>query len=445
MHILQDKLKVESIFSLLIFNFSGEALGDQIIPDTKCRKEKSRYDEIIQNHISGLTTHGLSRIYGGHNRVEKLFWFFAVVITAAFTLLVLHLSIQEYLRYESILDNREVSVSELEFPTLTLCSVNVFRAKMRCYKGEYNISMNNSTDAGFCPNSTHPAKWKILKCRHYMGHPYYCSKNMISREDGMCIVLNAEGGLMQRTKGRRGRLHYRLKQPHLDFRNRRNEMSLKLHRSDQSAPLDMFGVVEGLFPGKAYQIQISKSEIKRLPSPYQSNCKHEEPNYLARSDSQVSCTDQCAMQNMRDNCSATNDMWARLSSTTNQIHTANKSDNDIRLCLANFYKYNYYEAPKNCSYCSQTLCNETSFKVEKMNWIELSNENASETNIELYYDEIKLKTEIEKEVSSIISAVGKFGGWMGLLTGTSFLSILEIAVLVGLLLSRCAFERKNKQ
>ena len=77
----------------------------------------------IVNLMESLTIHGLPKIIRSKFKILKLWWLTLTLISISLAILFIRQTLIEYFRYNVITEVCIVDVSEIEFPTITICKV----------------------------------------------------------------------------------------------------------------------------------------------------------------------------------------------------------------------------------------------------------------------------------------------------------------------------------
>ena len=88
--------------------------------------EKIEISKIIHNFLLSSSAHGLPRLLRSKNCVIKILWSIALVTsTICGSYFVIKNSL-DYLKYETVTTISLIEENEVEFPTLSFCSLNNF-------------------------------------------------------------------------------------------------------------------------------------------------------------------------------------------------------------------------------------------------------------------------------------------------------------------------------
>ena len=179
-----------------------------------------------------------------------------------------------------------------------------------------------------------------------------------------------------------------------------------------------------------------KQEISRLPPPYPSACSSEEEgdNLLPGQYTQSKCRYTCKFRHMIDECGAVLDDLLEYAPSLKELlpKTNNRTIDEVRQCLVKVILDKSYTC--NC----KMSCHETNIK----------HRHITKPTTRLFsYLHFKYDSNTYMEIKEIpaypaTKFITDIGGWMGLFSGMSFLSVVE--VLLFIILSVIAMMRKIK-
>lgn len=85
-----------------------------------------KFKSQFYNWVDSTTIHDLHKVFGDNNNWQKIFWSLSLLISVSVCSYLISKSITEYLGFEVNSKIRIYSVSNLEFPSVTICNKNSF-------------------------------------------------------------------------------------------------------------------------------------------------------------------------------------------------------------------------------------------------------------------------------------------------------------------------------
>ncbi|XP_072173183.1 uncharacterized protein [Diadema setosum] len=98
--------------------------------DQETTDDDTVLNRLIENFVNTTTAHGIPNIYRSKSTVQRAFWTLAVLICLSAFILEGTRLIRTFLSYPYSTRNDIVSMSELEFPAVSICNVNMMRRSM---------------------------------------------------------------------------------------------------------------------------------------------------------------------------------------------------------------------------------------------------------------------------------------------------------------------------
>ena len=83
----------------------------------------------LLNCLQRTTSHGLPNISRTHNLAIRLLWITCTLISAGLCAFMIISSVNEYFEYDVVTKIRVIDQVPLEFPTITICSLNPFESE----------------------------------------------------------------------------------------------------------------------------------------------------------------------------------------------------------------------------------------------------------------------------------------------------------------------------
>ena len=374
----------------------------------------------IKSYKENFSIHGLAKIFEGAF-FERIFWFIILASSLGFVAYKSNEFYTEYTKYDVRTEVRIKSDDNITLPALTICKsyrlfgkdVKGFVNDVECYK---NKVLNDYTENEYknCTNPARDAKVTPLKMvttlrfPHFQYHPHFPS----------CSTINPNGTITSQSNMSKN--HFLIRWP----KKENQIMVLYLYLHDQNdlpfSTGDLYGEELIIIEPGYYQISITdKRVIRRMPHPFPSNCTdgRNGESIFPGPYTFKKCQDTCLFRKMLRNCGTVLDHWQKYAG---EKSPTNQTSRDTRICLKS-----ELESLKRDCHC-RFSCNETAFDVG----FRMSNQD-----ILLYYADIQMV--YHKNTFTMIQEYEAYpkdkfltdiGGWCGLFSGMSILSIVEILV-----------------
>ena len=308
------------------------------VTDENESERQSRLITDLREFLSTSTVHGLSRITESQNwyaRTISIIVFFSFFGAGVYTCYNI---IREYFRYEAYLVYKKHNVESLKFPSITLCNANNFKLS------EINTHFNNAKfverllNASFkenkiLPGALYAAAWSfssdnitLTKERRSGSEALFptslegwCAFRSVincNREDfiqslhhsfvGLCKTFNSNGKYAQINTGPLSGLLLKL------FINQAEYASMIpfdigagvnviVHPQDVLPDTTKDGIL--IQPGTLTRIVINRRVLRRLPSPYPSDCENRKgTDFLPGRYTVINCHQSCLHAYMYKKC-----------------------------------------------------------------------------------------------------------------------------------------------
>ena len=297
---------------------------------------------------------------------------------------------------------------------------------LHCYK-------NESIDEDPCtPLVDSPL---IVNCTHYKET---CN---ITRLHNGCVVFNSDGSLKQKGDGESAHLSLRVSDDYGTLKEDDNLWLLLFinHFDELNTRINELGQYYHN-PG-SYTVYLEKEVYNRLPDPYPSNCSvdgADSDNILNIRYSRRGCYESCGIKRMLNKCEAVLDGFLHYFDKGAPRTVGNASRDNTRQCLSETLTNARFEPPMGCKCpypCSDVIYKHTTQKFES--------HEANEWDFYLQYKQRRVTHITETPLMNIAQALANLGGIKGLLIGTSVLSIVEVIVFVGIMISSSIRQFKN--
>ena len=373
--------------------------------------------------------HGLSKLLTGH-MWERFLWFSVLFASLSIVFFFTYGFYFEYRNYDIRTEFRTKTSQHITLPTITICdapsALSVFddpdttlSMHNMCYK---NLTISGKREC--------PTRQKLYDAMSQNSYDYITPHKAFPQ----CVIFNHFGNITSKVGT-----------TELIFGwNFEKKLNLWIHDE-----MDLAGDETNLVIVKPHlTIDFSSSQehritfsdkqvIFRLPEPYPSNCSsgQYDDNLLSGNYTLQKCKYTCLLRAMISKCKAVPDEFLNYLPHLQALLPKydNRTTFDVRHCLN--------EAVRNST---QMHC-DCRFACREMN---IRHKNTSNSNgfgayLFLTYDSNRFMEITEIPVYPATKFVTDIGGWMGLFSGTSFLSILE--VLLFTILSMLGVYRKLKR
>ena len=392
--------------------------------DTKTRK--THIKELVVSYKNNFTVHGMTKIFTGHP-IERVIWFGLLLSCLFFVGRESRNFIKEYMAYDIRTEVRMTAVENITLPTMTLCSMG---PQEMIAKGLYWKNISLAPNIPQKTNTTSSNQTKALI--HFVRGP--AAMHVLPHSNfPTCIIINSRLNMTSSTPFSESFIYFgpQIEMLYLYVHNR-NDISFSLRNMNPTAIIEV-GMNEILFKNKRI--------FYRLKHPYPSDCKDasDKWNEVGENYSVNKCKDKCAIEQQMKECNTTLDIWQHyIQNLTKSIKSPNQCtkglcDLKIRKCLRDSLL-----SPNHCT-CRPSCYEEI---VDTVMNKAISNDGTNR-NIKLKFVADNILTTIT-EVPAYPSNkfITDIGGWLGLFSGMSILSVAEIIIF--LMLSIMALmERKR--
>ena len=405
----------------LLFQFSDISSGDGRIKSKSVKQQK--ICELKDSYSRNFTIHGVSRIIHG-KPVECIFWFILVAGIISVVLYSCNTYYSKYTNNEFRIENRAKTLNEITLPAIIICQ-NI-RDSLKCFNEKPLLETNK----GFsCSKSS--KTYSILfdkscqECSDHIRSDINSSKNVTFPG---CTRVNMKGLISQRVKS-----EYPI------------EFSVKLINQEECTPLSLFIEDQTFIKGSSDVIYYSqlpsnvklckynnplvigfkqKTYVKRLPTPYSSDCTFGEgiENFFSTYYSQSSCIQSCFLREMFNNCGTVIDRWKPFLTKDMRLKL-NEGVNSTD-CLSHYIGLFFkYDIPKTC-FCP-SACVETEFKTQVYKG---TGYLVPGLQFRIRYTSKKVMYIEEIPSYTFFDFLAEMGGVVGVSVGMSVVSVLEIVI-----------------
>jgi len=254
----------------------------------------------IDEYVNTFTVHGLTRVFVG-KRIESAFWLVILFCGLVFSVVVVYGLVAKYLNFGIYTEIRSQVTDENFFPSITFCEKSMYLRHHTSYCGipfDYSLSLTGdggnrdvtcnykakrleTTVASSFNSSTSLSYWtngffNITNCK--TNKHTQCANNAYFKSlesfNHSCIRWNYAGNL----SGINNHVDIEFEFNRPEWFNNRPEIITATPHDSKVHELDRTQRVE-IEPHKIYAINLDKTEIRRLPSPFPSNCSNDKKKF----------------------------------------------------------------------------------------------------------------------------------------------------------------------
>ena len=402
--------------------------------------QKELLEKIKEKFSSSFTVHGLSRILKGSSRPETIFWLVVELVGIAISSYVIYGLIHKYYRYEIYTDVSAKVTNAKVFPSITFCDKHLMITNYFAYCGiphgrQKDFPEYCDKKLGYPPPITNILKnpqegWSnglfhVTKCYTWGGKLCANDKYLKSlrKHNHSCFVWNYGGNL-----------HDTYSHTHIQFKVNKtsarkfSHMVLIFH-DPEVTELELTNQVL-LEPHKTYLLQIKETIIKRLPNPFPSNCAYSVPGVIFDGKyTRRKCIESFNHIKMLKMCGDALDYPKRfMSEDLIRKYWRNETTMNKWFCMMTFSKAEVAgvdDCPVPCEELELSV-------VSSFHGVENDKSKCEEEetyDVHIQYANIDANRIVEeKQLYSWDQIAGEVGGFLGLVIGASFISIVEIVL-----------------
>ena len=395
-----------------------------------CRNQtwKDIIKEKQLSYLENFSMHGLSKACKG-NTYERVLWTIVVLLATFGICFMSYRFLVDYTKMEVRTEVRYKPVDALPLPSITVCLYDLTRyGYMICHNNETLVptpkALSNYT---LCPLSTNESLFDI-------NFTYYNEKAYSRETTKTCRTFNANGTLNQTGIGISLILDiksYRREQDKFQF-----FFADKVHNHTGMASPELRN--GQLYRPGEYKIHLERREVNRLQHPFPSNCTNgENEDYQFSTEyTRMSCYEACLVKEMYERCGDVVDWWKPYLKPEWVPDKLTTNTSDQKQCLIHYQKQLYSSTPLKCGCplaCKEVAYRATFFRSYHAEPFDVLGYHS--WKFEMSYTLLHNITITEEELYSLKNLAADIGAVLGLLSGTSILSILEIIVCLGFTLS----------
>ena len=385
-----------------------------------------------EQYIQTSTIHGVSKIFTEY-RLESCFWLWVVLIGVSLSVFGTSTLISKYYRYEIYTSVSSRITNNNFFPSVTFCDYDLMLNDYYAYCGVgkdesivhpdipcASIVMkspevkNNLNSTSEWSNGIFHVKscttWGNKNCEM---DAYFKS---LSKHNNTCFTWNYNGDLYDAYG--HAEIIFQL---NLTSGKKFSKMIAVVHDPEITELQMMFPTF--LEPSKTYQLKVRKTEINRLKYPFPSNCTDGKPHDIFPGKyTRVSCMDSINYINMLKHCGDTLDYVKRyLPENLFRMYRRNVTSSDAWDCMSNF-SHRTISSTDDCP----VPCKEIELYTLST-FHNIQKENNSLYTVEIQHHRFdSYKVIQEKQLYTWDQIAGEVGGFLGLIIGVSFVSVVEL-------------------
>ena len=435
--------------------------------------EQKDFEEEVEN----LTIHGLPKLLNATSWRRRLLW---SILFAGTVSLYCYFSIDVIKQFRSntiYVTTTKTTAQKMSLPAMTICDTNLMTPFMDSsqsvaqQKLPENCSQTNRSYFDTGKNK----EYFMHGCKMFLasyGHEAAASghSSIIFPKDYElvpfampCFRLNTNLSVIQYAESQREGVRMYL------FFNASEKSGLEINEPllderkgiyiDVHDPKEKIRHFQGIdLPTGFYtHIAVRKTEIKRLPSPFPSNCTLANSEIYDGHYSRATCFYACMARQCSEKCGDVPSVFKNLFPSQIYPTVRNKGENETLGCFLNC------TTGRNVKGCDCPLpCHEIKYetKVNREPWPQpwqvdflkpmlakvagISVNDVTEELVKqhllmmgVYYDELSTTLVEEKELYTFSKILSDIGGQMGMFLGASFISLIEIICLVFSMIVQC--------
>ena len=266
------------------------------------KKEFNDLKEWEKEYSSQFTIHGLSRLWTGRTKAEKLFWTVILIVLIGYLAFIMSAEIKDYLQYNVWVAKKKRQVNALPYPAVTLCFSSIVKKAMNCFDCECDV-----IDHGNCHNTT--------RNQTETNAPFFNKGNIrakgrkavtILRENltihastsGRCVTFNQDGAFKQVSPHKQGRVWMEFEDKVPDRKNK--WLRIFVHNSSTDSSANDVHYFYAMI-GESVFIELQRIDLVRMAPPYQSMCGVGD-TFFPGTYTAEGCMATCEIKTMLDKC-----------------------------------------------------------------------------------------------------------------------------------------------
>ncbi|XP_065645107.1 uncharacterized protein LOC105844209 [Hydra vulgaris] len=385
----------------------------------------------IEQYMKSFSLHGLTKIFVARTRLESLFWLIALLGGISLSMYVSVNLVTKYLNYEVYTDAKLEITDKNFFPAVTMCERDLLQSFYFSYCG---LTSDNQSSFIPCQNqrkiyiTTDNKTWwsnglfNVTLCTTWGAKQ--CVKNdfflSLSQYNHACIRWNYDGNLYDMYS------HVDIEFTFISDVDQPSPNIILISHDPLVSEIDFTNAIS--LEAKQYSINMEKTIIELLPSPFPSKCKDDKDNDMFPGKyTRRSCLETQNYIGMFKECGDIFDyMKQYIPKDILQKYKKNDTKSNFFNCM---YSYSMREA-KSSSVLCPFPCSETqiSMVVSSRNYFK----NDQRRDLKIYSIGIQYtlvdsyRIVKEKQLYYIHQLACEIGGLIGLMVGFSLISAIEI-------------------
>ncbi|XP_065070721.1 amiloride-sensitive sodium channel subunit beta-like [Rhopilema esculentum] len=414
----------------------------------------------LKESAASLTMHGFGRLLSTKSKAMRCIWLLLMLFFVSLVILTVMPTVRRYFKSPSLTKVETVRVSEMKMPAITVCGPTLSKYRVKQFAEKSNITLEKdkhgqiSNLEEILSKYDSPAKL-AYDTRTFIINPKSGLERLGIEYRGYCYKINSNGTFIQRTAGPDRSLEIVL------FLNVSDGMSISSRQPGDSVEViiqdhKQFPSVDSgtvLAPvGHLTQIEVKKTEIRRLKSPYPSKCTNgENMKLLFKGEYTINnCRLSCFLSKVVHKCKTIYHFYNLL--LPKKMRKPPSSREDDFLCQNNIEKTLRSEEYASCG--CRLPCNEIRFRksasfskwpsTQDIAWervslgfeIGLNKSNLTEKfvrdnfiAINVFFGDMEYQKITEIPMYTLDKLIGEIGGQMGIWVGASIFSLLELIYL----------------
>lgn len=401
-------------------------------------ERKEYVTQKINEYIATFTVHGLTKMFTG-SKIEKVFWCIMLSFGIGASAYIIYGLIVKFLKHDVYTDIREVITYKNVFPSLTFCESTLIMQAYFSYCGVPQGVPRNDLNAVCRRNFRVPRRKPIIEANKSWSNQLFSVSKCKTKEGKSCLNNNHLKSLTHFRDAcfvwnYKGQLYDQYSHVDLEFQFfkpkhlRAIPIIIALPHHHDFHEIDITNKID-LVPKKFYQIRLEKTIVKRLPSPFPSNCTNEKtgdifPGIYNRR----SCIESQNFIEMFKKCGDIFDYIRQF--IPNDVivkYGRNRPIREVSKCLTG---YGLSETKKSlkCAF----PCYELSLKTYSSYREKYNHQDVNDTfHVTIVHEKVdSYKIMEEKELYPLNQMAAGMGGLVSLIIGTSVMSIVEILAYV---------------
>ena len=426
------------------------------------KENTTKEDDSVSNAAESLTIHAFPRIFNSKNWLFKVFWF--LILSGALGVLIwlIYQRVADYKKHEVYVKRESNVVQPLPFPAVTVCNSDRFSGiPMK----QFPMDNKTCSDAATSKSTVRQDIEFNKACKMFLsgfkdtfrfgGKDLPGFPDQFTSSNGVypCFTFNKNGKAQQNVSGGGKGLDmiffsdpndiYHSKMANLSrFDDQRRGILIQIHDPYTEVSLDQSSGI-AISPGFLTEIVIKRVTTSRKKHPFPSKCHTSETTkykLIGGRYTRSNCISSCFQLKLQEKCG--------------DIMKPNKSATQI-LCESDMYRRQPIEdcqCPQPCyevafprivsisawprMFQFESLKDEFSKMANTSDNIKLEYMQKRFSQVKIYYQDL-LETKLsEEELYGVTNLLSEVGGLMGLLVGSSVISVIEIIWLSGIIIRK---------